>query len=77
VKTLHHNCTCGKHADSDPPAKDWVLTAVHDRGPSELYRFVVEGRNLNFPPCHPDHRINWSVPRIDDERYDTSGLTEG
>ncbi len=77
MTTLHRHCTCGQHAEhDDTPAKDWVLTSVHDRGPGELYRFDIEGHNLNYPPCHPDRQFNWRVPRIDDERYDTSELTE-
>ncbi len=77
MTTLHRDCTCGQHADSVSPAKDWVLTSVQDCGPSEFYRYTVKGRNLNYPPCHRDHRFVWRVPTIDDERYDTSELTEG
>lgn len=64
------DCICGQHDEPTPPARDWVLAAVYDRGPGHFYRYQVSGINLNFPPCHPSHTFTWSVPNIDDERYD-------
>lgn len=55
------------------PAKDWKLTRIVDRGPSEYYRFHIEGENLNYPPGYVDRRFAWSVRDIDDPRYDVDG----
>lgn len=66
------DCLCGRHTLTDIPAKDWVLATIRDRGAGHHYRYQVSGTNLNFPPCHPSHNFTWSVPTLDDERYDTS-----
>lgn len=55
------------------PARDWAVTRLTDRGGGEFYRYLVEGRNLNYPPCHPQHEFSWRVPRLDD-RYDLSAV---
>jgi hypothetical protein len=65
---------CYRHelmARSVPP-KDWKLLTVHDRGPGHYYRFAITGLNLNWRPEARDYRFSWSVPSIDDPRYDTS-----
>lgn len=72
--TNHRDCICGTHDASAPvPAKDWKVHKVTDRG-CGIYRYRVEGENLNFPPCHPDRRFSWDVPSIADERYDLSSV---
>lgn len=63
---------CGVHLAVETPPADWVLSEILDRGPGHLYRYRVEGANLNYPPCHPSHR---SVPSIDDSRYDKTAAT--
>lgn len=63
---------CKEMLSEGVPAADWKLTVVHDRGPGTYYRFHVEGENLNWPVGHRDRRICWSVPNVDDPRYDTT-----
>jgi hypothetical protein len=55
-----------------PPAKDWKLSRIEDRGPGEYYRFRVTGENLNWPEGHRERPFTWDVPDIDDARYDTT-----
>ena len=52
------------------PARDWKLVKVVDRGAGNYYRYQVEGENLNWPEGHRERRFCWSVPSIDDPRYD-------
>ena len=51
------------------PPKDWKVTRLIDRGPSEFYRYHVQGCNLNLTPEDIDYHFVWSVPRLS-ERYD-------
>lgn len=56
---------------------DWILSRIVDHGPGAFYRYSVEGRNLNWPEDHSSHRFSWSVPNLDDPRYDTTNaITE-
>jgi hypothetical protein len=57
----------------DVPAKDWRILTVKDRGPREYYRFAITGHNLNWRPESRDYAFSWSVPDLDDPRYDLSG----
>lgn len=54
--------------------RDWVITTVIDQGRGSYYRWIAQGVNLNFPPDHPDHRLNWRLRDLDDEkRYELVG----
>jgi hypothetical protein len=55
------------------PAKDWVIKTIVDRGPGLYYRYHVRGTNLNYPPEASEREFAWSVPTLDDPRYDLSG----
>lgn len=57
------------------PVKDWVVTSIVDRGPGHYYRYQVTGINMNHPEGHSDRAFSWSVPSIDDDRYDLWALT--
>lgn len=56
-----------------PPAKDWLVSRLTDRGPSARTRYHVEGENLNCLPDCPERRFSWDVPDLCD-RYDLSRL---
>lgn len=73
---MSHDCLCGQHGVPSPPAQDWVVETIHDRGQGEYYRYRITGRNLNYPPCHPSHKFSWSVRDLDDPRYDVSAASE-
>ena len=55
-----------------PPEKDWKVLECEDMGPGNYYRYRVIGLNLNWKPEAADYRFSWSVPRIDDPRFDMS-----
>lgn len=51
---------------------EWILSRIIDRGPGYYYRFAIDGENLNYPEAHPSRRFSWTVPNLDDPRYDTT-----
>lgn len=59
----------------DAPASDWKVSHVLDRGAGHYYRYQVTGENLNWPEGLPEREFVWSVPSIDDPRYDLSTAT--
>ena len=75
MTTKHRDCLCGVHLVTETPPMDWVLSEIYDKGPGHYHRYRVEGVNLNYPPCHPSRRFIWSVPSVDDPRYDKSAAT--
>jgi hypothetical protein len=56
----------------DAPEKDWVVNVIVDRGPGIYYRYWLRGVNLNYPSDAYDREFSWSVPTLDDPRYDLS-----
>lgn len=52
--------------------QDWKIDRVTVGNLRGHYPFHVEGRNLNEPPESSDYRFSWSVPRLDDHRFDLS-----
>lgn len=56
----------------NPPARDWRVISYRDRGAGHYYRYAVTVENLNWPEGHRDRVQHWSVPSLDDPRYDLS-----
>jgi hypothetical protein len=53
-------------------APDWIVHRIKDHGPGTYYRYSIEGTNLNYEEGHASRRFSWSVPGLDDARYDLS-----
>ena len=64
---------CRRTSNPNPPEKPWRILTVHDRGPGHFYRYQVTGENHYSLPGTSDFRISWSVPDLDDDRFDMSG----
>ena len=55
-------------SDSAFDGQDWKIERVTVRRDS-MFRFLVEGVNLNCHDGEYGHRIHWLVPSIADRRY--------
>lgn len=74
------NCGCTETTDCyrhegmarDVPAQDWKVLELEDTGPGNYYRYRLVGLNLNWRPEWPDYQFRWSVPSVDDPRFDMS-----
>lgn len=64
---------CSGDASSRLP--DWRILSVVDHGPTEHYRYEVQGYNLNSGVFEYGRAISWRVPSISDPRYDISRAT--
>lgn len=55
-----------------PPEKPWVVLSIKDVAPDTTYRYRVTGENHYSTPPEP---FSWSVPNVDNPRYNLSLVT--
>lgn len=68
---MHWHCS----GDASSRLPDWRIFTVIDHGPTEHYRYAVEGYNLNCGVFEHGRRLSWRVPSISNPRYDLSRAT--